>query len=72
MKQPYYKTCPVCGAHLDPGELCDCMGREYQQERGAADEHDGSSAGSTAQVSARLEPTQCGQTAAVYGAILVA
>ena len=21
----YYKTCPHCGAHLDPGELCDCI-----------------------------------------------
>lgn len=20
----YYKTCPYCGAHLDPGEVCDC------------------------------------------------
>ena len=19
-----YKTCPVCGANLDPGERCDC------------------------------------------------
>ena len=19
-----YKTCPLCGAHLDPGERCDC------------------------------------------------
>jgi hypothetical protein len=21
---PYFKTCPDCGAHLDPGEVCDC------------------------------------------------
>ena len=20
----YYKTCPHCGANLDPGEVCDC------------------------------------------------
>ena len=20
----YYHTCPYCGAHLDPGEICDC------------------------------------------------
>ena len=20
----YYWTCPHCGAHLDPGEVCDC------------------------------------------------
>ena len=23
MSEPY-KTCPDCGAHLDPGESCDC------------------------------------------------
>ena len=22
---PYYRTCPYCGAHLDPGERCDCQ-----------------------------------------------
>lgn len=21
----YYKICPHCGAHLDPGEKCDCV-----------------------------------------------
>ena len=21
---PYYKTCALCGAHLDPQERCDC------------------------------------------------
>ena len=20
----FYRTCPLCGAHLDPGESCDC------------------------------------------------
>lgn len=20
----YYRTCPHCGDHLDPGEVCDC------------------------------------------------
>lgn len=20
----YFRTCPRCGAHLDPGEVCDC------------------------------------------------
>ena len=24
MKKNYYVTCPECGAHLDPGEACDC------------------------------------------------
>lgn len=23
----YYRTCPYCGAHLDPGEKCDCSDR---------------------------------------------
>lgn len=22
---PYYRTCPHCGSHLDPGEKCDCQ-----------------------------------------------
>lgn len=22
----YYKICPHCGVHLDPGERCDCQG----------------------------------------------
>lgn len=21
----YWRTCPICGAHLDPGEPCDCQ-----------------------------------------------
>ena len=25
---PYYRTCPVCGAHLDFGERCDCQDKE--------------------------------------------
>lgn len=24
----YYRTCPHCGANLDPGEVCDCQGKE--------------------------------------------
>lgn len=24
----YYKTCPYCGAHLDPGEKCTCQGEK--------------------------------------------
>ena len=23
-KKNYFKTCPDCGANLDPGEICDC------------------------------------------------
>lgn len=32
-----YKTCPDCGAHLDPGERCDCRSKKetapLQRER---------------------------------------
>lgn len=24
----YYRTCPLCGAALDPGERCDCREKE--------------------------------------------
>ena len=24
VKIAYYKTCDICGNHLDPGETCDC------------------------------------------------
>lgn len=24
-KVPYYHTCQLCGANLDPGESCDCQ-----------------------------------------------
>lgn len=23
----YFRTCPRCGANLDPGEVCDCLPR---------------------------------------------
>lgn len=26
----YYKICPYCQAHLDPGERCDCRGEEKE------------------------------------------
>lgn len=26
-----YYTCPYCGAHLDPGELCDCTPSKYNR-----------------------------------------
>ena len=24
----YFNICPICGANLDPGEPCDCQGKE--------------------------------------------
>lgn len=28
----FYRTCPVCGAALDPGEKCDCTDEKAQTE----------------------------------------
>ena len=35
----YYRVCPVCGAHLDPGEKCDCQ--EADELEGYLREGDG-------------------------------
>ncbi len=29
-----YRVCPVCGAHLDPGEVCDCQGAKKEAAPG--------------------------------------
>ena len=29
----YYRTCPHCGAALDPGERCDCRERTESEAR---------------------------------------
>ena len=34
----YYRTCPVCGANLDPGETCDC-GKEREVKKSADSDH---------------------------------
>lgn len=31
MRKDYFEVCPRCGAHLDPGEKCDC--EEEAQEK---------------------------------------
>lgn len=28
----YYNICPDCGAHLDPGEACDCQDRMEEKK----------------------------------------
>lgn len=34
----YYRACPHCGAHLDPGEVCDCqIGAALLLTEGAAE-----------------------------------
>lgn len=35
-----YRTCPHCGAHLDPGETCDCRDKE-EAAQGATNTLDG-------------------------------
>lgn len=37
MHGTYFNTCPNCGAHLDPGERCDCETRtdEEREEKAA-------------------------------------
>lgn len=39
----YYKTCPHCGAALDPGEVCDCRshGAATQEIRSKTDNNHG-------------------------------
>lgn len=35
----YYRTCPRCGANLDPGETCDCqIGAALLLTEGAAEQ----------------------------------
>lgn len=29
----YYKTCPLCGSNLDPGEACDCHRKAERSSR---------------------------------------
>lgn len=37
----YFKVCPICGSHLDPGEVCtDCREKENAAQ-GAANALDG-------------------------------
>lgn len=29
---PYFKICPYCGSHLDPGEACNCLDEDTTKE----------------------------------------
>ena len=37
----YYRTCPTCGAHLDPGEICEDCREKENAAQGAANTPDG-------------------------------
>ncbi len=34
----FYKTCPLCGVNLDPGEKCDCQDTQKTEVEGKKDE----------------------------------
>lgn len=36
-----YKTCPYCGAHLDPGEPCDCRKETVAPQQGDIPDENG-------------------------------
>lgn len=42
----YYKTCSACGAHLDPGEKCECNGKGLPRGNGNSPSENGSSTSS--------------------------
>jgi len=51
----YYRTCPHCDAHLDPGERCDCQDKKeeaapLQRERPQAKTPTGSLTGASPEV----------------------
>ena len=62
---PYYRKCPVCGAALDPGEICtDCQDKETAPD--AANIEGGrANTGSSEEVQAAHPVTvqKCGQEA---------
>lgn len=37
VQRMYYKTCPRCGSHLDPGERCDCQDQRQRSDPRPAD-----------------------------------
>lgn len=37
MKKAPFRTCPVCGCALDPGERCDCADTASASDRAAAE-----------------------------------
>lgn len=43
----YYRTCPHCGANLDPGERCDCQAPSKSQTFGILDKKTARSADTT-------------------------
>lgn len=62
-----YRTCPRCGANLDPGEVCDCRtGAALLLTEGAAErwENEKTAASSTKADSGKAEKVQNGPVSA--------
>lgn len=38
---PYWRECPRCGCHLDPGEVCDCEKKEGPAKKAGGAEKKG-------------------------------
>ena len=58
MRHTYYRTCPICGSNLDPGEQCECeqKGRERHAD-------DGSGEGSAEGLQKEMERSEQGKAA---------
>ena len=52
----YYRTCPHCGAHLDPGGSCDCRAKE-EAPAGAANTGEGGAEQNLTAVSVSYDTT---------------
>lgn len=57
----YYRTCPICGAALDPGEICECVQRSFLQ---LTDENKGKI---NALISEKLEEQETRAAGHTYG-----
>ncbi len=40
MCKEYFKTCPFCGAHLDPDEKCDCQDNKNKEKEEEKEKHE--------------------------------
>lgn len=51
----YFRVCPDCGCHLDPGETCDCKAEREEAEKKAR-ERGGVQHGGYAAAAGRMFP----------------
>lgn len=55
----FYRTCPRCGAALDPGEHCDCESEERKRQEFFEQRMQEDS--TTGQYTLRLDGIECGR-----------